>query len=70
MIKQTYLDKVVVYGDPQGQRIQSKKCDDLIRVFVYAGIAQLAVQLICNQQVDGSSPFAGSTLHNGFTTAR
>ena len=26
-----------------------------------AGVAQLAEQLICNQQVAGSSPFAGST---------
>jgi hypothetical protein len=28
----------------------------------YAGIAQLVEQLICNQQVVGSSPSAGSTL--------
>ena len=27
-----------------------------------AGVAQLAEQLICNQQVAGSSPFAGSTF--------
>ncbi len=26
----------------------------------YAGVAQLVEQLICNQQVGGSSPFAGS----------
>ena len=28
-------------------------------VFVYADMAQLAEQLICNQQVNGSSPFIG-----------
>jgi hypothetical protein len=28
-----------------------------------AGVAQLVEQLIRNQQVDGSSPFAGSTSH-------
>ena len=26
----------------------------------YAGVAQLAEQLICNQQVDGSTPFTSS----------
>ena len=30
--------------------------------FIYwAGVAQLVEQLICNQQVGGSSPFASST---------
>ena len=28
-------------------------------VFIYADMAQLAEQLICNQQVNGSSPFIG-----------
>lgn len=28
---------------------------------IRAGVAQLAEQLICNQQVAGSSPIAGST---------
>ena len=27
--------------------------------FIYADVAQLAEQLICNQQVNGSSPFIG-----------
>ena len=31
-------------------------------VFVYADMAQLAEQLICNQQVNGSSPFIGFFL--------
>jgi hypothetical protein len=30
-----------------------------------AGIAQLVEQLICNQQVVGSNPTAGSSLVNG-----
>ena len=34
--------------------IQYKKCS--------AGVAQLAEQLICNQQVAGSSPITSSTL--------
>ena len=28
---------------------------------IYADVAQLAEQLICNQQVNGSSPFIGFT---------
>ena len=31
-----------------------------------ASVAQLAEQLICNQQVKGSSPFAGSVGRRGF----
>ena len=31
----------------------------------FAGVAQLAEQLICNQQVAGSSPIAGSTFQTG-----
>ena len=30
----------------------------------HAGVAQLAEQLICNQQVAGSSPIAGSSFMN------
>ncbi len=30
--------------------------------WVFAGVAQLAEQLICNQQVAGSSPFTSSTM--------
>ena len=33
-------------------------------VFVYADMAQLAEQLICNQQVNGSSPFIGFIREN------
>ena len=29
-------------------------------IFIYADVAQLAEQLICNQQVNGSSPLIGS----------
>ena len=32
--------------------------------FFYADVAQLAEQLICNQQVNGSSPLIGSELYN------
>ena len=31
----------------------------------WAGLAQLAEQLICNQQVIGSSPIAGSKARKG-----
>ena len=31
---------------------------------VYAGIAQLVEQLICNQQVVGSNPTAGSAVNS------
>ncbi len=32
---------------------------------IFADVAQLAVQLICNQQVAGSIPVVGSTLYMG-----
>ena len=32
----------------------------------FAGVAQLAEQLICNQQVAGSSPIAGFLLVRGW----
>ena len=32
---------------------------------MYASVAQLEEQLICNQQVMGSSPFAGSAEWRG-----
>ena len=39
------------------------KCDvasiRLRRILTFADVAQLAEQLICNQQVNGSSPFIG-----------
>ncbi len=44
---------------------RTRKCGILIFVSFdagYAGIAQLAEQLICNQQVAGSSPIASSIL--------
>ena len=43
---------------------KTQKCGILIFVSFdagYAGIAQLAEQLICNQQVVGSSPITSST---------
>ena len=36
-------------------------------VFANAGIAQLVEQLICNQQVVGSNPTAGSAQYQGLT---
>src|SRR5437870_511879 len=34
----------------------------------FAGIAQLVEQLICNQQVVGSNPTAGSLVNRGLTS--
>ena len=31
-----------------------------MKLYVYAGVAQSVEQLICNQQVGGSNPFASS----------
>ena len=36
----------------------------VISVISYADVAQLAEQLICNQQVIGSSPIIGFQFHN------
>ena len=36
----------------------------------YAGVAQLAEQLICNQQVAGSSPIAGSRIKSSDVSRR
>ena len=36
------------------------------RFFLYAGVAQLAVHAICNREVAGSTPVAGSTLRSWF----
>jgi hypothetical protein len=41
------------------QLVRSTKCA-LVCARVFAGIAQLVEQLICNQQVVGSNPTAGS----------
>ena len=38
---------------------------DVVCVFVCAGVAQLVEQLICNQQVAGSSPIASSIPNTG-----
>ena len=43
-------------------RIQLRASKIRFAVFLYARIAQLAEQLICNQQVDGSNPSAGSKI--------
>ena len=34
----------------------------LLDNYIYAGVAQLAEQLTCNQQVDGSIPFTSSIV--------
>src|SRR5439155_19783014 len=39
-----------------------KRLDVSLKIAVFAGIAQLVEQLICNQQVAGSSPVASSRL--------
>ncbi len=36
--------------------------DIVLKHWRYAGVAQLVEQLICNQQVRGSSPFTSSKL--------
>ena len=37
---------------------------------LYADVAQLAEQLICNQQVNGSSPLIGSYYMDGFPSGQ
>ena len=44
---------------------QSKLITNQMRIIKYADMAQLAEQLICNQQVNGSSPFIG-LIRKGF----
>ena len=39
-----------------------RRFDPVNSHFFYAGVAQLAEQLICNQQVAGSSPITGSDV--------
>ena len=49
----------------QGTVQEIKSCHDVsfrVMFLPAAGVAQLAEQLICNQQVAGSSPIASSTL--------
>ena len=48
--RSTLLDISKIYIDPKSKNSP------------YAGVAQLVEQLICNQQVAGSSPFASSNL--------
>ena len=48
-------------------------CGGLISAYATrenAGIAQLVEQLICNQQVVGSNPTAGSLVNRGISTMR
>ncbi len=42
-----------------------KKCDIINKHCESAGVAQLVEQLICNQQVGGSSPFTSSNIFAG-----
>ena len=44
------------------------KCS--VRYTIYAGVAQLVEQLICNQLVGGSSPSIGSITCSGFGRTR
>tara|TARA_Y100000741_G_scaffold133312_1_gene100394 strand:+ start:206 stop:373 length:168 start_codon:yes stop_codon:yes gene_type:complete len=41
-------------------QIQLNNLELFLDFFRLAGVAQLVEQLICNQQVGGSNPFAGS----------
>ena len=43
-------------------QIQLNNLELFLDFFRLAGVAQLVEQLICNQQVGGSSPFAGSDV--------
>ena len=43
-------------------QIQLNNLELFLDFFRLAGVAQLVEQLICNQQVGGSNPFAGSIL--------
>ncbi len=52
--------------------IETKKNNSALDFFFYfsdnahlvAGVAQLVEQLTCNQKVEGSTPFAGTTKNN------
>ena len=56
------LGKSVPFAGAYGQRYFSSCLSDCFRVMSLpaAGVAQLAEQLICNQQVAGSTPIASS----------
>lgn len=49
---------------PGNSRVGSSPTSDtkFFIIIFRAGVAQLAERLICNQQVEGSSPFASSNL--------
>ena len=49
---------------PQGTNLVGKIDGKGSQSKAHAGVAQLAEQLICNQQVVGSSPITGSTTYN------
>ena len=65
IIYKSLLRKTVKYG-PVVKRLRHRPFTAVTRVrfpsesFRYADVAQLAEQLICNQQVIGSSPIIGS----------
>ena len=54
LLRQLGFGVWVAFADVNGQ--PNCTCDPSS---VYADVAQLAEQLICNQQVNGSSPFIG-----------
>ena len=56
-IPQIFLDSSMVEHSAVNRRVVGSS--PTRGVFVYADMAQLAEQLICNQQVNGSSPFIG-----------
>ena len=62
-------------GFPSGQRGQTvnllatpSKVRILLHPFSHADVAQLAEQLICNQQVIGSSPIIGLDTNAGWSS--
>ena len=48
-------------------QIQLNNLELFLDFFRLAGVAQLVEQLICNQQVGGSNPFAGSFSYLAFS---
>jgi hypothetical protein len=57
----SFLDIRLVRWLEYGMAVSSESA--VFNVF-YAGVAQLAEQLICNQQVGGSTPFASSKQYD------
>jgi hypothetical protein len=54
------MDACIANGGPSGWERFVRQFQQTVLVSIYAGLAQLVEQLICNQQVISSSLIAGS----------